>query len=106
MFHCSNYLFHHVFLPPQLPGGSDITPENGHFLVKIALESLREFRYQAGPFLDDAAIEAAISLVENTMHTMRSLGGLEECNTQQVLKYLAFTGMTLAHDPLNSDSEY
>ncbi|KAH7175914.1 hypothetical protein EDB81DRAFT_751349 [Dactylonectria macrodidyma] len=91
-----NYIFHHVFLPPQLPGGSDITPENDYYVVKFVLEALREFSYQAGPYLDDLAIEAAISLVENTLNTMSSLGGLEECSTQHVLKHLAITGSSVS----------
>ncbi|KAE8334599.1 hypothetical protein BDV24DRAFT_170024 [Aspergillus arachidicola] len=38
------YVFHHVFLPPKLPGGDDYTAQCDAFLLDRVIHALREFK--------------------------------------------------------------
>ncbi|KAK7426743.1 hypothetical protein QQZ08_006779 [Neonectria magnoliae] len=83
-----NYLFHHVFLPPQLPDEHDGSSHKDGCLIKLVLETLRLFLKKAHPS-HGIAIEAAIRMVENLKTARHSDGGVQELGTQLVLEQIS-----------------
>lgn len=78
------YFFHHIFLPPKLPGGQDSSGEKDESLIDFVLDSLRLFLFQAHPD-HTAAVKAAICMAENMKDARDALGMLRESRTQSVL---------------------
>ena len=58
------YLFHHLFLPRQLPGSDDDTADDDSFLIDFVINSLGEFLYQTDSSYTDV-INSAIYLMKN-----------------------------------------
>ncbi|KAH7019555.1 hypothetical protein EDB80DRAFT_632634 [Ilyonectria destructans] len=89
-----NYLFHHIFLPPKLPGGQDSSGEKDESLIDFVLDSLRLFRFQAHPD-HTAAVKAAICMAENMKDARDALGMLRESRTQSVLNQISSNGIAI-----------
>ncbi|KAK7414002.1 hypothetical protein QQX98_007113 [Neonectria punicea] len=83
----TDYLFHHIFLPPKLPGGYDCHRNEEQHLVELVLDSLKSFLEQAHAD-HTTAIQVAIGMIEN-LKTARDVHGvLQEVGTQTVLQRL------------------
>ncbi|KAG5659563.1 hypothetical protein KAF25_002122 [Fusarium avenaceum] len=82
------YLFHHLFLPPKLPGGDDMTALNSIFLTDFVLQSLQRFTEELGGE-DAASVQSAISMLQTMRDTTDSRGFLERIGVQKVLAALS-----------------
>ncbi|KAH6982286.1 hypothetical protein BKA56DRAFT_550226 [Ilyonectria sp. MPI-CAGE-AT-0026] len=87
-----NYVFHHIFLPPKLPGGQDSSGEKDEALINFVLDSLRLFSCQAHPD-HTAAVKAAMCMTENMKDARCALGMLRELGTQSVLSQIYSNGI-------------
>ncbi|KAH7245149.1 hypothetical protein BKA59DRAFT_418054, partial [Fusarium tricinctum] len=87
------YLFHHLFLPPKLPGGDDMTASNSIFLTDFVLQSLQRFTDELGGE-DAASVQSSISMLQTMRDTTDSRGFLERIGVQKVLAALSL------HDPV------
>lgn len=90
------YLFHHLFLPPKLPGGDDMTALNSIFLTDFVLQSLQRFTEELGGE-DAATVQSAISMLQTMRDTTDSRGLLERIGVQKVLAALSLHGIYLHH---------
>lgn len=90
------YLFHHLFLPPKLPGGDDMTALNSIFLTNFVLQSLQHFTDELGGE-DTAPVQSAISMLQTMRDTTDSRGFLERIGVQKVLAALSLHGIYLHH---------
>ncbi|KAF9769646.1 hypothetical protein IL306_012919 [Fusarium sp. DS 682] len=83
------YLFHHMFLPPQLPGGDDMSTPNTIFLTDFVLQTLQRFTVELGG-KDAEAVERAISMLQTMRDTTDLKGFLDHVGVQKVLEALSF----------------
>lgn len=90
-----NYLFHHIFLPPKVPGGQDSSGEKDEALIDFVLGCLRLFLFQAHPD-HTAAVKAAMCMTENMKDARCALGMLRELGTQSVLSQISSNGIALS----------
>lgn len=89
------YFFHHIFLPPELPGEHDSSGKKDELLIDFVLDSLRFFLLQA--HTDHIpAVKAAICMIENMKDARDALGRLQESGTQSVLTQIPSNGMVLS----------
>lgn len=95
------YLFHHLFLPPKLPGGDDMTALNTIFLTDFALQSLQRFTDESGGE-DAATVQPAISMLQTMRDTTDSRGFLEKIGVQKVLTGLSLHSIYLHYFTLVS----
>ncbi|UKZ64306.1 uncharacterized protein TrAtP1_005525 [Trichoderma atroviride] len=81
------YVFHHVFLPPQLPNGDDASPTTELCLIELVRDCLIEFLPEVDLSYHEA-IKSAAALMKN-IHTSSSLDGyLQEDGVRAVLKQI------------------
>lgn len=90
------YLFHHLFLPPKLPGGDDMTALNSIFLTDFVLQSLQRFTNELGGE-DTVTVQSAISMLQTMRDTTDSRGSLERISVRKVLATLSLHGIYLHH---------
>ncbi|KAF4447595.1 hypothetical protein F53441_8890 [Fusarium austroafricanum] len=83
-----NYLFHHLFLPPKLPGEDDMSVSNTIFLIDFVLRSLQCFTAELSRE-DAVPVSAAITMLQNMRDTMDVKGFLGQIGVQKVLKALS-----------------
>lgn len=81
------YIFHHVFLPPQLPDGDDASPANELCLIELVRDCLIEFLPRADPSYHEA-IKCAAALMKNTQTATSYDGYLQEDGVRAVLKQI------------------
>lgn len=80
----SLYLFHHIFLPPQLPQADDYSPEYDMILLKRVTEALGTFSSHVLS-QDTSVITAGISMME----ALRAIcGGKGEVNEKALIDAL------------------
>lgn len=88
-----HYVFHHLFLPPKLPGGDDASPAFEKQLIQFVLDCLLLFHndveHEARP-----AIDAAIDLMRNMERTRNDQGHIHADGMKWVLGRLASMGIT------------
>ncbi|GKU23028.1 unnamed protein product, partial [Fusarium langsethiae] len=82
------YLFHHLFLPPKLPGGDDSSASKTIFLTEFVLQSLQRFTVEL-PGEDEATVQPAISMLQTMRDTMDSKGFLDDVGVRKVLTALS-----------------
>ncbi|KAH7202881.1 uncharacterized protein BKA55DRAFT_292865 [Fusarium redolens] len=70
------YLFHHLFLPPQLPGGDDMSAPNTIFLADSVLKTLQRFTVKLGG-KDVTTAEPVISMLQTMRDTTDPKGLLD-----------------------------
>ncbi|RFN48648.1 hypothetical protein FIE12Z_7114 [Fusarium flagelliforme] len=82
------YLFHHLFLPPKLPGGDDTSASNTIFLTEFVLKSLRRF---ADELIEENAgnIRPAISMLQGMQFATEPQGLLDQVGVERTLKQLS-----------------
>lgn len=82
------YLFHHLFLPPQLPGGDDTSTSNTVFLTEFVLTSLRRFTDE---LVEENAGNSrpAISMLQGMQFATESQGLLDHVGVERTLKQLS-----------------
>jgi hypothetical protein len=88
-----DFFFHHLFLPPKLPGEDDASPIVEQHLIRFVLDCLRLFSANSEP-QRRPAVHAAIELMENMERTMNDQGHIHSGGMRQVLERLGSTGMT------------
>ncbi|KAG4253839.1 hypothetical protein FPRO03_14239, partial [Fusarium proliferatum] len=82
------YLFHHIFLPPKLPGGDDMSAPNTMYLTNFVLHTLQRFATELGE-KDTAVVQPVISMLQ-TMPFMTDSNGLDHVGVQKALRCLSF----------------
>jgi hypothetical protein len=82
------YLFHHLFLPPKLPGGDDSSASKTIFLTEFVLPSLQSFAVEL-PGDDEATVQPAISMLQIMRDTTDLKGFLDYVGVQKVLAALS-----------------
>jgi hypothetical protein len=86
------YIFHHLFLPPKLPGGDDTSASNTIFLMEFVLQSLQSFADKL--FGEDGATaQPAISMLENMRDVTDPKGFLDYVGVKKVLSALSVDSM-------------
>ncbi|RBR20353.1 uncharacterized protein FIESC28_05317 [Fusarium coffeatum] len=82
------YLFHHLFLPPKLPGGDDSSVLKTIFLMEFVQQSLRRF---ADVLVEEdaATIQPAISMLREMQLTTDVKGFLDQDGVESVLRRLS-----------------
>ncbi|CAG7558102.1 unnamed protein product [Fusarium equiseti] len=82
------YLFHHLFMPPKLPGGDDTSASNTIFLTEFVLNSLRRF---ADELVEENAgnIRPTISMLQGMQFATESQGLLDPVSVERTLKQLS-----------------
>lgn len=86
------YLFHHLFLPPKLPGGDDTSASKTIFLMEFVLKSLQSFADKlVGE--DEAAVHPAILMLKNMRHSTDPKGFLNYLGVKKVLATLSLDSL-------------
>lgn len=89
------YLFHHIFLPPKLPGGDDMSTPNTMYLTNFVLHTLQRFATELGE-KDTAVVQPVISMLQ-TMPFMTDSNGLDHVGVQKALRCLSFDSKDLPY---------
>jgi len=86
------YLFHHLFLPPKLPGGDDTSTSNTVFLTEFVLNSLRRFTDE---LVEENAgnIRPAIPMLQGMQSATESQGLLAQVGVERVLEQISLKSM-------------
>ena len=85
------YLFHHMFLPPKLPGGDDTSVTHEADLIDYVLKSLSEY-LQETELSCHRAIRAAMSMMENMKAGRDDEGFLREVVLRDTLRNILSSG--------------
>jgi hypothetical protein len=87
------YMFHHVFLPPQLPQKDDLAASSDAALVEMVWNCLEEFRSLHG---NSCAVQSVASMVRN-FRTVHAEGGhISDVRLEEVLAELSKDGTLLS----------
>lgn len=89
------YLFHHLFLPPKLPGGDDMSAPNTIFLANFVLQTLQRFAIELGE-KDTTLVQPVISMLQ-TMPVVTGPKGLDHVGVQKALQCLSFDSKYLPY---------
>ncbi|KAK1708175.1 uncharacterized protein BDZ83DRAFT_768810 [Colletotrichum acutatum] len=84
----SVYIYHHVFLPPQLPQSDDFSPINESALLEFVHDSVAEFREYV-PKSQTSSVNTAIGLMQAMARLHQPLGdtvAIDESELLQILK--------------------
>jgi hypothetical protein len=84
------YLYHHLFLPPKLPGADDTSQKNDTALLEFVQRSLK--RFLPGHH-DQEALKAGISVLRSLRTSRDPQGYLKDVAVRDVLKELCSKGM-------------
>ena len=90
------YLYHHVFLPAELPDGDDNCPEDERLLMGFVHHSLESFLMKADPEAG-AAIKACSVMIKRLQKSKNAHGFLSAGGVQDVLQQLSLEGIVLQH---------
>lgn len=92
------YMIHHLFLPPKLPGGDDSNPDHEKLLVETTISSLQEFK---DLITEDrnGAIDSVIRTVSSLNIILDSEGHVDEDKLSNALATLPETGLKAVHVP-------
>jgi hypothetical protein len=87
-------MFHHIFLPPKLPGGDDSSPDHEKALLDTTIDALRKFRELA---MEDCngAIDSVIRMVTSLSATRDFEGNVNEGKLSNALRDLPEKGRYL-----------
>lgn len=83
------YIYHHLFLPPKLPGADDTSEKNDTTLLEFVQRSLR--RFLPGHH-DEDAVKAGISVLKSLRASRNPQGYLKDVVVQDILKELSSKG--------------
>jgi hypothetical protein len=79
------YIYHHLFLPPKLPGADDTSQKNDTTLLEFVQQSLRRFLPEHH---DQDAVKAGISILKSLRTSRNPQGYLREVVVRDILKEL------------------
>ncbi|KAJ4112132.1 hypothetical protein NW768_011711 [Fusarium equiseti] len=82
------YLFHHLFLPPKLPGGDDTSASSTIFLTEFVLRSLRRFADELDGE-EAATVKPAIAMLQTMRDSTHADGHLDHYEVKRVLSDLS-----------------
>ncbi|KAJ3489573.1 hypothetical protein NLG97_g5962 [Lecanicillium saksenae] len=80
-----DYIYHHIFLPPQLPGADDASPKSEASLLNFVHQSLQRFLPSRH---DEKSVKAGIALVDFLQKSRNPQGHLKEAGVREVLQEL------------------
>lgn len=80
-----DYIYHHLFLPRQLPGADDASPKGDASLLDFIHQSLERFLPGRQ---DETAIKASISMIDFLRKSRSPQGHLKEAGVREVLQEL------------------
>ncbi|KAL3446142.1 hypothetical protein BJX65DRAFT_296583 [Aspergillus insuetus] len=80
------YIYHHLFLPPKLPGADDTSQKNDTALLEFVQRSLRRFLHGHH---DEDAVKAGISVLKSLRTSRNPQGYLKDVVVQDILKELS-----------------
>ncbi|KAK1638040.1 hypothetical protein BDP81DRAFT_515603 [Colletotrichum phormii] len=83
----SLYVYHHVFLPPQLPQSDDFSPRNESALLEVVQDSVVEFRKYV-PESQASSVEIAIGLMQAMVRLHQTLEDTVAVDESELLKIL------------------
>ncbi|RSL41727.1 hypothetical protein CEP54_015728 [Fusarium duplospermum] len=100
------YLYHHLFLPAELPDGDDGRPEDERLLMGFVHHSLESFLVKTDPEAG-AAIKACSAMIERLQksknaHGFLSAGGVQSVLQQLSLEVVATRGRLVRRFPANA----
>ena len=80
------YVYHHLFLPPNLPGADDTSTKCETALLDFVHGSLQRFVFGRS---DEKAVGAGASLLDSLRKTRNAQGQLREVAVSEVLQDLS-----------------
>ncbi|KAL3483630.1 hypothetical protein BJX62DRAFT_249297 [Aspergillus germanicus] len=80
------YIYHHLFLPPKLPGADDTSQKNDTALLEFVQRSLRRFLHEHH---DEDAVKAGISVLKSLRTSRNPQGYLKDVVVRDILKELS-----------------
>ncbi|OAR01441.1 hypothetical protein LLEC1_04033 [Akanthomyces lecanii] len=80
-----DYIYHHLFLPHQLPGADDASPKSEASLLDFIHQSLQRFLPRRQ---DERAVKASISMIDLLRKSRSPQGHLKEAGVREVLQEL------------------
>lgn len=83
------YIYHHLFLPPKLPGADDTSEKNDATLLDFVQRSLG--RFLPGHH-DEEAVKAGISVLRSLRTSRNPQGYLKDAVVRDILKELSSKG--------------
>ncbi len=84
-----DYIYHHLFLPHQLPGADDASPKSEASLLDFIHQSLERFLPRRQ---DEKAVKAGISMIDFLRKSRNPQGHLKEAGVKEVLQELLAGG--------------
>ncbi|KAI8648277.1 hypothetical protein NCS55_01496600 [Fusarium keratoplasticum] len=100
------YLYHHVFLPAELPDGDDNCPEDERLLMGFVHHSLESFLMKADPEAG-AAIKACSVMIKRLQKSKNAHGFLSAGGVQDVLQQLSLEAPSaLFHVPAQNSGAF
>jgi hypothetical protein len=88
------YLYHHLFLPAELPDGDDNCPEDERLLMGFVHHFLESFLMKTDPEAG-ATIKACSVMIERLQKSKNAHGFLSAGGVQSVLQQLSLEGTVL-----------
>lgn len=85
------YMIHHIFLPPKLPGSDDSNPHHEKALMKTTIDVLQDFKNLVKEDCD-YAVEAVIRTIRSLYITLDSKGHVDEDQLSEALQILPTKG--------------
>ncbi|KAJ6785676.1 hypothetical protein PWT90_00969 [Aphanocladium album] len=79
------YIYNHIFLPPQLPGAEDASPKSEASLLNFVHQSLQRFLPNRQ---DEKSVRAGIALIDFLQKSRNPQGHLKEAGVREVLQEL------------------
>ncbi|CAG8981657.1 hypothetical protein HYALB_00013532 [Hymenoscyphus albidus] len=89
--HAIMYMFHHTFLPPNVPQEDDFDPQNKDTLLCTISDALQRFK-AAARCDQQATIEPIRIMIEDLRSVREDLGAISEANLERALKKLSKKG--------------
>ncbi|KAF4469857.1 hypothetical protein FALBO_3237 [Fusarium albosuccineum] len=83
-----DYLYHHLFLPPKLPGDDDSSVSNDTLLISFVQRALRQFLAESCSEYH-AAVKVCISMMERMQASRSYLGHLDEDRMKETFQKLS-----------------
>ena len=80
------YMYHHLFLPPNLPGADDTSTKCETALLDFVYGSLQRFVFDRS---DGKAVRAGTSLLDSLRKTRNAQGQLRQVAVSEVLQDLS-----------------
>ncbi|RSL75971.1 hypothetical protein CDV31_017394, partial [Fusarium ambrosium] len=100
------YLYHHLFLPAELPGGDDDCPQNERLLMGFVHHSLGSFIMKTDPETG-AVIKACTVMIERLRKSKTFHGFLSAGSVQVILQQLSLEAPSaLFHVPAQNSGAF